>query len=144
MKEIFIRLDLHEHFNILKLHLLLHYVEMIKNLGSFDGFNTENSECLHIDYAKKAYAASSRKDYTIQMTRWLQCQEAVIWFNRYLQGSLTLHSLVIPSTTMMCNKPTQSTQQCMHELPPLMYAIVFRDLCGYTPGYQWSYPHPHP
>ena len=83
-KEIFVELGLREHFNIPKVHSLLHYVDTIQNLGSLDGLNTENSECLHIDYAKKAYAATSRKDYTIQMTKWLQCQEAVIWFNQYL------------------------------------------------------------
>ena len=84
MKDVFIDHGCHEHFNIPKLHSLLHYVDTIKNLGSLDGLNTENSERLHIDYAKKAYAASSQKDYTIQMTKWLQRQEAVIWFTAYL------------------------------------------------------------
>ncbi|KAI9573154.1 hypothetical protein HD554DRAFT_2202408 [Boletus coccyginus] len=83
-KDVFIELDLHEHFNIPKVHSLLHYIDTIKNVGSLDGVNTESLECLHIDYVKKAYAASSRKDYMIQMTKWLQCQEAVIWFNQYL------------------------------------------------------------
>ncbi|KAI9463425.1 hypothetical protein HD554DRAFT_2206419 [Boletus coccyginus] len=68
-------LGLYEHFNILKVHSLLHYIDMIKNLGSLDGVNTENSEYLHIDHAKKAYTASSQKDYTIQITKWLQHQE---------------------------------------------------------------------
>ena len=74
MKDVFINHSCYEHFNIPKLHSLLHYVDTIKNLGSLDGLNTENSERLHIDYTKKAYAASSRKDYTVQMMKWLQRQ----------------------------------------------------------------------
>ncbi|KAH7908431.1 hypothetical protein BJ138DRAFT_1012802 [Hygrophoropsis aurantiaca] len=87
-KDVFIRLGVREHFNIPKLHSLLHYIYTIQQLGSLDGFNSENSERLHIDYAKKAYRASSRKDYTIQMARWLQRQEAVVWWNTYLDWRL--------------------------------------------------------
>ncbi|KAI9461411.1 hypothetical protein HD554DRAFT_2206691 [Boletus coccyginus] len=83
-KDVFIELGLHEHFNIPKVHSLLHYIDMIKNLGSLDRINTKSLECLHINYTKKAYAASSQNDYTIQMTKWLQCQEMIIWFNQYL------------------------------------------------------------
>ena len=78
LKEVFIKVDCWNHFNILKIHSLLHYIDTIKKLSSLDGLNTENLEHLHIDYAKKAYLASNRKDYTIQMARWLQRQEAVI------------------------------------------------------------------
>ena len=83
-KDIFIDLRCHNHFNFPKIHSLIHYTDTIQNLGSLDGLNTETSECLHIDFAKKAYAATSQKDYTIQMTQWLQQQEAVIWFGTYL------------------------------------------------------------
>ena len=69
MKDVFINHGCHEHFNIPKLHLLLHYINTIKNLESLDRLNTKNSKWLHIDYAKKAYAASSQKDYAIQMTK---------------------------------------------------------------------------
>ena len=84
IKDVFINLGCRDHFNIPKLHSLRHYIETIRNLGSLDGVNTEHSERLHIDYAKKAYAASSRKDYVIQMTKWLQRQEAVISFKAFL------------------------------------------------------------
>lgn len=83
-KEVFVELDCREHFNIPKFHSLTHYIATIKSLGSLDGLNSEHSERLHIDYAKKAYAASNRKDYTIQMTRWLQRQEAFIRFKSFL------------------------------------------------------------
>ncbi|KAI9457171.1 hypothetical protein HD554DRAFT_2207236 [Boletus coccyginus] len=59
-KDVFIELGLHEHFNIPKVHSLLHYIDMIKNLGSLDGYliwrnstadvtsllrDSENDEC---------------------------------------------------------------------------------------------------
>ncbi|CDO75909.1 hypothetical protein BN946_scf184877.g3 [Trametes cinnabarina] len=58
-KQALIELGVCEHFNIPKLHALSHYVDAIIRLGCLDGVNTENSEWLHIDYAKKAYRASS-------------------------------------------------------------------------------------
>ncbi|KAH7917273.1 hypothetical protein BV22DRAFT_1135543 [Leucogyrophana mollusca] len=87
-KDIFIQLGIRDHFNIPKLHSMLHYLDTIRRLRALDGLNSENSERLHIDYAKKAYCASSRKDYMIQMARWLQRQEAVTWWNTFLQWRL--------------------------------------------------------
>lgn len=66
-----------DHFNIPKLHSLMHYVASIQSLGSADGYNTESPERLHIDYAKKAYEGSSRQDYIAHMTVWLRRQEAI-------------------------------------------------------------------
>ncbi|KAI6106268.1 hypothetical protein EDD16DRAFT_1695558 [Pisolithus croceorrhizus] len=90
VKDIFIDLGCWEHFNMLKIHSLQHYVETIRSLGSLDGLNTETLERLHINFAKKAYSASNRRDYLVQMTRWLQCQEAIIWFSSYLTWLLKL------------------------------------------------------
>ncbi|KAL7278907.1 hypothetical protein ACG7TL_006738 [Trametes sanguinea] len=83
-KAALIELGVREHFNIPKLHSLIHYVDAIMRLGCLDGVNTENSERLHIDYAKKAYRASSRREYLSQMTTWLQRQEAVERRQAYL------------------------------------------------------------
>ncbi|KAI6095123.1 hypothetical protein EDD17DRAFT_1772574 [Pisolithus thermaeus] len=88
VKDIFINLGCQEHFNVPKIHSLQHYVETIRSLGSLDGLNTETSERLHIDFVKKAYSASNRRDYLVQMTRWLQHQEAIIWFSSYLTWHL--------------------------------------------------------
>ncbi|KAG2033423.1 hypothetical protein BDR03DRAFT_871998, partial [Suillus americanus] len=73
------------HFNILKIHSMQHYVELIRWFGSAEGFNTESPECLYIDYAKEAYCARNKKDYIAQMTVWLQHQEAVDRFSMYLE-----------------------------------------------------------
>ncbi|EIW52175.1 uncharacterized protein TRAVEDRAFT_155978 [Trametes versicolor FP-101664 SS1] len=83
-KEAFIKHEIREHFNIPKVHSLVHYVDAIRRLGCLDGVNTETSERLHIDYAKKAYRASSRREYYTQMTTWLQRQEAIERRDSYL------------------------------------------------------------
>jgi hypothetical protein len=83
-KDIFVRLGQRDHFNIPKLHSLLHYVTSIMSRGSADGFNTESPERLHIDYAKDAYRTTNKRDYVEQMTTWLKRQEAVDQFSAYL------------------------------------------------------------
>ncbi|TFK84310.1 hypothetical protein K466DRAFT_496815 [Polyporus arcularius HHB13444] len=83
-KEVFVRHGVREHFNIPKLHSALHYALSIRKLGTTDGYNTETSERLHIDYAKRGYAASNKRAYIKQMATWLNRQEAVYRFDRYL------------------------------------------------------------
>jgi hypothetical protein len=84
-KQVFVDLNIREHFNIPKFHAIQHYVDSIRCLGSADGYNTESPEQLHIDFAKKAYRASNRRDYTEQMVLWLQRQEAMALRTSYLQ-----------------------------------------------------------
>ena len=91
-KGIFIDEGIREHFNIGKIHSMLHYIESIMALGSLDGFNSEQPERLHIDYAKRGYRASNKRDYTIQMTRWLQRQEAINLRDSYLEWLGVLES----------------------------------------------------
>ncbi|PIL28797.1 hypothetical protein GSI_08841 [Ganoderma sinense ZZ0214-1] len=88
-KDVFIQLEIREQFNIPKLHALLHYLEAIRSLGCLDGLNMETSERLHIDFTKAAYRASSRNEYTAQMTTWLQRQEALVRREAYLAWALS-------------------------------------------------------
>jgi hypothetical protein len=76
-KNIILELEIRKHFNIPKLHALLHYVDCIRSRGSADGYNSESPERLHIDFAKEAYRASNKRDYVEQMATWLQRHEAV-------------------------------------------------------------------
>ncbi|KAG9042433.1 hypothetical protein FS837_010887 [Tulasnella sp. UAMH 9824] len=69
--------DVQDHFNIPKLHALIHYSALIHLHGTPDGYNTETPERLHIDYAKSGYCASNKKDYTKQMTTFMSHMEAV-------------------------------------------------------------------
>jgi len=54
-KSVLIELGIWEHFNIPKLHVILHYLNAIRALGSADGYNTEFPEWLHIEFAKEGY-----------------------------------------------------------------------------------------
>ena len=83
-KDIFLPYRPRDDFNIPKLHSALHYELSIRKLGTADGFNSENTERLHIDFAKRGYAASNKKAYIKQMTVWLTRQEAVARFESYL------------------------------------------------------------
>ena len=76
-KNMFVIEEIQEHFNIPKIHAMIHYYVAIQSCGSLDGFNTESPEQLHIDYAKEVYRASNKKEYVGQMTVWLGRQEAV-------------------------------------------------------------------
>ncbi|KIJ50250.1 hypothetical protein M422DRAFT_245497 [Sphaerobolus stellatus SS14] len=57
---------------------------LIRLKGTPDGFNTEQSERLHIDCAKEGYRASNKKEYTDQMVRYLTRQEYIHSFASYL------------------------------------------------------------
>jgi hypothetical protein len=71
-KEVFLDLGVREHFNFPKLHSLIHYVSSIHLFGMTDNYNTEQSECLHIEFTKNAYHATNHKDEYPQMTLWLE------------------------------------------------------------------------
>ena len=77
-KAIFTDLGVQKHFNIPKFHSLTHYVSSILLFGTTDNYNTEQSEHLHIDFAKEAYRATNRKDIYPQMTTWLQRREKIL------------------------------------------------------------------
>ncbi|KAJ7453512.1 hypothetical protein FB451DRAFT_1519921 [Mycena latifolia] len=87
-KQIFIDLKIRPHFNINKFHKLKHYTDSIRSRGTADGYNTENTERLHIDLAKVGYNATNKKAYTRQMTVWLRRQESIHKFGSYLQWAV--------------------------------------------------------
>jgi hypothetical protein len=91
-KQIFIDMNCREDFNIPKVHSMEHYLEAIKSRGTADNFNTELPERLHIDFAKMGYRASSRKDYIMQMTKWITRQEKIHTFAAFLRWHVPLAS----------------------------------------------------
>jgi Plavaka transposase len=76
-KDVFVDLGIRDHFNLPKIHSLLHYIPSIRLFGTTDNYNTEQTERLHIDFAKDAYRATNRKDEYSQMTTWLERREKV-------------------------------------------------------------------
>ncbi|QRV82791.1 hypothetical protein RhiJN_10806 [Ceratobasidium sp. AG-Ba] len=68
-----------------KIHMMQHYVRLIKKLGTPDGYNTETSERLHIDFAKMGYRASNRVNAIKQMVLYIQRIEALAMHAEYLE-----------------------------------------------------------
>lgn len=65
-------------------HPMEHYITSIHALGTADGYNTESPERLHLEFAKRVYAATNKCDYKKQMVWWLHCQEGVVEQQAYL------------------------------------------------------------
>ncbi|KAJ3728243.1 hypothetical protein C8R42DRAFT_571535 [Lentinula raphanica] len=61
---------------------------MIRFFGCTDNYNTEMFERLHIDFAKKGWRASNKREEFPQMTKWLSRQENVQTFNKELSWIL--------------------------------------------------------
>ncbi|KAH9015641.1 hypothetical protein EDB84DRAFT_1590195 [Lactarius hengduanensis] len=99
-KDVFLDLGVRNHFKIPKLHSLLHYKASITLFGTTDNYNTEQSERLHIDFAKDAYRATNRKDEYTQMTGWLQRREKILLHMAYVkwrqQSSNTTTQIPVP------------------------------------------------
>ncbi|KAI6098783.1 hypothetical protein EDD16DRAFT_1527107 [Pisolithus croceorrhizus] len=82
----------------------------------------ETSEWLHINFAKKAYTASNQRDYSIQMTRWLQCQEAVIWFSSFLTWC-NGNNHPVPHPADDCSRSDESNAPPVHVTELLNYTM---------------------
>ena len=84
----FIDKDIWDNFNIPKLHSMQHYIDSIISQGSADGFSTESPEHLHINFAKNAYCATNKRNYLVQMTKWLDHQDSCFHISAYLQWTV--------------------------------------------------------
>lgn len=93
LKEVFVEFGVRTHFNINKIHSMVHYSESIRQLGAADGYNTETPERLHIEFAKRAYKATNRHDFFEQMTVYLERRERVAKFDAYLRWSIPEYAL---------------------------------------------------
>ncbi|KAI0055661.1 hypothetical protein BV25DRAFT_1815297 [Artomyces pyxidatus] len=111
-KSIFTVIGIREHFNLPKLHSLLHYTPSIRLFGTTDNYNTEYSERLHIDFAKDAYRATNHKDVYPQMTRWLQRKEQILRHEKYIAWQIKNLQAAAPphlATPAAAAPPIQST-----------------------------------
>ena len=77
-KAIFTDLGVWDHYNIPKIHSLTHYVSSICLFETTDNYNTEQTERLHIDFAKNVYCSTNHKDIYLQMTAWLHRHEKML------------------------------------------------------------------
>ncbi|KZW03090.1 hypothetical protein EXIGLDRAFT_636720, partial [Exidia glandulosa HHB12029] len=85
-KDVFLNTGATESLDLPKLHGLLHYTSSIRLFGTTGGYNTEQTERLHIDYAKEAYDASNHREDDIFpfMCTWLERREKIFRFATYL------------------------------------------------------------
>lgn len=82
-KKYLIQTQLHPTLNIPKFHSLLHYIKSIKDFSTIDNYNTETFERFHIDFAKKGFRASNKRDIFPQMVAWLTRKEKMCSFDVY-------------------------------------------------------------
>ena len=126
-KAVFTDLSVRKHFNIPKIHSLVHYSSSITLFGTTDNYNTEQTERLHIDFTKEAYRATNHKDELRQMTTWLgRCekiqQHAVLVGSRQeldQQHSPSVQTIRPPQST------TRSLKMTWH---PSVKAVSFDDI----------------
>jgi hypothetical protein len=115
-KDVFISLDTHPTLNIPKFHSLHHYITSIRFFGATDNYNTEMFERLHIDFAKKGWRASNKRDEFPQMTKWLSRQENVESFQREL--SWVLEQQKVTGSSMKAALGLASNIQTSSTSPP--------------------------
>ncbi|KAG9123782.1 hypothetical protein FRC07_013975 [Ceratobasidium sp. 392] len=77
-----------DRFNdIPKIHGLTHYPYLISKLGAPEGFSTEITERLHIDFVKKPWSTTNHINPTQQMIAYLQTQEAWSLLRAYMHDT---------------------------------------------------------
>ncbi|QRV96544.1 hypothetical protein RhiJN_24562 [Ceratobasidium sp. AG-Ba] len=72
---------------IVKIHSLTHYTYLIRELGAPQGFSTEITERLHIDYVKKPWSTTNHVNPTQQMIAYLQNREAWALLRAYMHDA---------------------------------------------------------
>ncbi|KAG8713983.1 hypothetical protein FRC09_018122 [Ceratobasidium sp. 395] len=82
-----------------KWHMISHYVDSIRDLGTPDGYNTEAPEYLHIVYVKRGWAASNKRDAIPQIIDFCQRLEALRIHRAHLNEYYGIERKGEPATT---------------------------------------------
>ncbi|KDN34831.1 hypothetical protein RSAG8_12101, partial [Rhizoctonia solani AG-8 WAC10335] len=70
----------------IKLHMLSHYERSIREYGTPDGYSTETSEYLHIEFAKTPFRKTNKnRSFMQQIIKFIQRQEAIQIHRAYLE-----------------------------------------------------------
>jgi hypothetical protein len=112
-KQIFIDIDICNHFNLPKIHRLMHYPDDITLFGTTDNYNTESTERLHIDMAKDAYRATNHCDEYPQMVAWLERREKIQRHAKFIQSRLVMVSQHNTTTTQVSQPVISSLPLCL-------------------------------
>ena len=128
-KDVFVELGIRAHFNIPKFHSLIHYASSITLFGTTDNYNTEQTERLHIDFAKEAYRATNRKDEVSQMTTWLDRREKVQRHSEFIKWRQDHDQLFVPRA-LPVGPPRPGVRSLKMALHPTVKAVSFSDIVG--------------
>lgn len=127
-KDIFVDLGVQGHFNILKLHSLLHYSLSNTLFGSTDNYNTKQTEQLHINFMKDAYHVMNHKDKYAQITTWLECckklQQYAVCIKWWQQQHLTTG--VLPQRPIGVLQP--GTYYLKMTWNPILWRVLFNSI----------------
>jgi hypothetical protein len=89
LKKVLVRKEIYENIarldDIPKWHMVTHYPECIRELGTPDGYNTEAPEYLHIVFVKRGWTASNKRDAIPQIIQFCQRLEAIRMHRAYLE-----------------------------------------------------------
>ena len=126
-KDVFVDLGIRNHFNLPKIHCMIHYSESIRLFGSTDNYNTKQTERLHIDIIKDAYIATNHKDEYIQMATWQQRREKIQVHYGYLKRRQQGNHASPPSATRI-GPPSPGARRLKMSLHPTLRKVSFDDL----------------
>ncbi|KAI9454588.1 hypothetical protein BJY52DRAFT_1205245 [Lactarius psammicola] len=129
-KDVFVDLDVRQNLNFPKIHSLLHYGSSITLFGTTDNYNTEQSEHLHIDFAKDTYCATNRKDEYSQMTAWLECVEKVQMHMAFIKWRQQGHLTSLPTFTTPIGPLQIGPWYLKMTLHPTVNAVTFGELAA--------------
>ncbi|KAH9058056.1 hypothetical protein EDB87DRAFT_1675459 [Lactarius vividus] len=124
-KDVFVDVGVREHFNIPKLHSLLHYGYSIGLFGTTDNYNTEQTERLHIDFTKDAYRATNRKGEYAQMTAWVERREKVKAHITYVEWRQRFRTSAPEPTPVVHLQSRRFLKMAQH---PTVKAVSFEEL----------------
>ena len=128
-KEVFLDHGVRDHFNVPKIHSLLHYSSSILLFGTTDNYNTEQTEQLHIDFTKDAYRATNHKDEYNQMTTWLERREKLQRHAMFIDWRQQEHvpARVLPRGPTS-GPPQPITRYLKMTQNPTLYSVPFEDI----------------
>ena len=126
-KDVFVNLSIRNHFNLPKIHSLIHYSASIRLFGTTDNYNTEQTERLHIDIIKDAYEATNHKDEYIQMATWQERREKIQVHYAYLKWRQRAKP-TSPPTAKPIGPPRPAAQHLKMALHPTLRMVSFDDL----------------
>ena len=132
-KEVFLDHGVRDHFNVPKIHSLLHYSSSILLFGTTDNYNTEQTEWLHIDFTKDAYHVTNHKDKYNQMTTWLEQCEKLQWHAMFIDWHQQEH---VPTRVLpwgpISGPPQPITCYLKMTQNLTLYSVPFEDIgCEY-------------